>query len=90
MVVVCRKRTLDLVWNTRAQGLMWTAAIVMTHPFSKRALQMRFIQRYQIVQTLSPNRPNQTLAKSIGEGGQLHRMVILPILRSKSSILIIH
>jgi hypothetical protein len=65
MVVVCLQRPLNLVWNTRPQGLMWTAAIVMAHPFSKRALQMRFIQRYQIIQTLSPNGSNQTLAKGI-------------------------
>ena len=65
MLVVCRQLLLNLVGNTRPQGLMWTAGIVMAHPFSKRALQMRFIQRYQIIQTLSTDGSDQSLAKSI-------------------------
>jgi hypothetical protein len=40
----------------------------MVHPFTERALQMRFTQRYHIIERLSPNGPNHTFAKSIGGG----------------------
>ena len=57
-ILDCKRRALNLIGNAGSQGLMRTSVIVMVHPFSKRALQMRFTQRYHIVQTLSPDRSN--------------------------------
>jgi hypothetical protein len=42
-----------------------------------------------VVQDLAPATPDPSLRDPVGEGRQLHRMVTLPIRRSKSSILII-
>ena len=47
---------------------MRTAGIVVVHPFSKRELQMRFTQRYHIIQTLSTDASDYSFAKSIGRG----------------------
>jgi hypothetical protein len=51
---------------------------------------MAFIQGDDVVQHLSTATSNPPFRYSVGEGRQLHRMATLPILRLKSSILIIH
>src|SRR5947199_10722622 len=64
-ILDCRRRGLNLIGNARSQGLMRTSGIVMVHPLSKRALQMRFTHRYHIIQTLSTDRSNESFAESI-------------------------
>src|SRR4051794_39829962 len=48
---------------------MRAAGIVMVHPFSKRALQMRFTQRYHIIQTLSTDASDASFAEGIRRRG---------------------
>jgi hypothetical protein len=50
---------------------------------------MAFIQRDDMVEDLPAGTSDPAFGDSIGEGGQLHGMVTLPILPLKSSILII-
>lgn len=46
---------------------------------------MTRIQWDEVVQAFATYRSDQLFAMRVGEGGQLHRMLIFPILRSKSS-----
>ena len=54
------------------------------------SLEMAGVQDDVVVETLPSDRADESLSVWIGEGGQLHGMVTLPILLLKSSILIIH
>jgi hypothetical protein len=69
---------------------MRPASIVVIGPLTKGSPQMSGVQRNEIVPAFATYASNQPFAMSIGEGGQLHGMVTLPILLLKSSILIIH
>ena len=62
----------------------------MIYELGGGAPQRSLAEQDQFGQALAFNGAHPSLGKSIGEGGQLHRMVTLPIRRSKSSILIIH
>ena len=60
-------RTRCFNWFRKAwlQGRVWSAAIVVADELTKDELQMPLAQRDQVVQALSPNRANHSLAISI-------------------------
>ena len=56
---------------------------------AKEPAQMGFIDRNNVIEKLAAATTYPSFSESIGEGRQLHRMVILSIRTSKLSILII-
>ena len=64
--------------------------MVVNKVVAPKPAKMVLVQRDDMVEQFATCTAHPALRHSVGEGGQLHGMVTLPILLLKSSILIIH
>jgi len=88
----CRRwPRLDRSWLRRVfvQGIVNPVLVMVGYVSAKEPAQMGFIDRNNVIEKLAAATTYPPFRESIGEGRQLHRMVILSIRTSKLSILII-
>lgn len=67
-----------------------TVIVIVSDILTPKPAKVIFIERNNAVEQFATRTAHPAFGGSVGEGGQLHGMVTLPIRRSKSSIVIIH
>ena len=65
------------------QSDMSSVVVIVANIFEAEPHQMSLVQRDHVIQHLTAYAPHPSFRDSVGEGRQLHRMVILPIRTSK-------
>ena len=68
------RRGMKRLRDIRSQAHVSTAVIVVAYPSIENMLEMPLSQRYEEIQTLPADRPDQTFANRIGLSHQLHLM----------------